>query len=79
MFSSLAYLERARIEDARGNPPLAQEYYQEFLSQYDLPPRISGIWWTRPGRRRRDCPARRDPTAEPRTVTSTTEARPQVV
>ena len=37
VFASLAYLERARIEDARGNVPLAQEYYQEFLSRYDLP------------------------------------------
>jgi hypothetical protein len=37
MFASHAYLERARIEDARGNVPLAQEYYQEFLLQYDMP------------------------------------------
>ena len=37
VFASLAYLERARIEDARDNTPLAQEYYQEFLSRYDLP------------------------------------------
>lgn len=37
VFASLAYLERARIEDARGNTSLAQEYYQEFLSRYDLP------------------------------------------
>jgi hypothetical protein len=37
MFASHAYLERARIEDARGNGPLAQEYYQDFLFQYDMP------------------------------------------
>jgi hypothetical protein len=37
MFASHAYLERARIEDARGNVPLAQEYYQEFLLRYDMP------------------------------------------
>jgi hypothetical protein len=37
VFASLAYLERARIEDARGNVPLAQEYYQEFLLRYDMP------------------------------------------
>jgi hypothetical protein len=37
VFSSLAYLERARIEDARGNVPLAQEYYQEFIHRYDMP------------------------------------------
>ncbi len=37
VFASLAYLERARIEDSRGNAPLAQEYYQEFLLRYDMP------------------------------------------
>ena len=37
VFASLAYLERARIEDARGNAPLAQEYYREFLLRYDMP------------------------------------------
>ena len=37
VFGSLAYLERARIEDARGNGPLAREYYQEFLLRYDMP------------------------------------------
>jgi hypothetical protein len=37
VFATLAYLERARIEDARGNPPLAREYYQEFLLRYDMP------------------------------------------
>ncbi len=37
VFASLAYLERARIEDARGNGPLAREYYQEFLLRYDMP------------------------------------------
>jgi hypothetical protein len=37
VFASLAYLERARIEDSRGNVTLAQEYYQEFLHRYDMP------------------------------------------
>jgi hypothetical protein len=37
VFGSLAYLERARIEDSRGNAPLAQEYYQEFLVRHDMP------------------------------------------
>ncbi len=37
VFASLAYLERARIEDARGNAPLALEYYREFLLRYDMP------------------------------------------
>ena len=37
VFASLAYFERARIEDSRGNVTLAQEYYQEFLHRYDMP------------------------------------------
>jgi Protein kinase domain len=37
VFASLAYLQRAQIEDARGNLPLAQEYYQEFLLRHDMP------------------------------------------
>jgi hypothetical protein len=37
VFASPAYLERARIEDARGNVPLAREYYEEFLLRYDMP------------------------------------------
>jgi DNA-binding SARP family transcriptional activator/TolB-like protein len=33
----LAYLESARLEDARGAPGLAEEYYQQFLKRYDRP------------------------------------------
>ncbi len=33
----LAELERARIEDARGNPDLAREHYEQFLMRYDMP------------------------------------------
>jgi hypothetical protein len=37
VFASLVYLERARIEDSRGNTPLAQEYHQEFLLRCHMP------------------------------------------
>ncbi len=33
----LTYLERARIEDARGRVDLARQYYENFLRRYDLP------------------------------------------
>ena len=33
----LAYLESARLEDARGAPGLADEYYRQFLRRYDRP------------------------------------------
>jgi tetratricopeptide (TPR) repeat protein len=34
---ALAYLARARIEDARGRDSLAQAYYRQFLRRYDRP------------------------------------------
>jgi hypothetical protein len=37
VFASLAYFERARIEEARGNAALALEYYREFLFRHDMP------------------------------------------
>jgi hypothetical protein len=37
VFAGMAYLERVRIEDARGNASLAQKYYREFLLRYDMP------------------------------------------
>jgi hypothetical protein len=37
VFAGPAYLERARIEEARGNDALAREYYQEFLIRHDMP------------------------------------------
>ncbi|MEP7325878.1 MAG: serine/threonine-protein kinase [Gemmatimonadota bacterium] len=37
VFASIAYLERARIEEARDNTALAREYYEEFLLRYDMP------------------------------------------
>ena len=36
-FAGVAYLERARIEQARGKQALAREYYREFLLRYDMP------------------------------------------
>ena len=35
--SGLAYLESARLEDARGAPGLADDYYRQFLRRYDRP------------------------------------------
>ena len=37
MLSGLIARERARIEEQRGNPDAAREYYQEFLRRYDRP------------------------------------------
>ena len=37
VFASVAYLERARIEEARGKRALARDYYREFLLRYDMP------------------------------------------
>jgi tetratricopeptide (TPR) repeat protein len=34
---ALAYLARARIEEARGRDSLAREYYHQFLRRYDRP------------------------------------------
>jgi hypothetical protein len=34
----LAYLELARIEEARGHLPAARRDYQQFLARYDMPP-----------------------------------------
>ncbi len=35
--AGLAYLEMAKLEDARGDPGLAAEYYRQFLRRYDRP------------------------------------------
>lgn len=35
--TSVTYLERARISDARGQTNAARQYYQEFLRRYDMP------------------------------------------
>ena len=35
MLSGLIARERARVEEQRGNPGVAQKYYQEFLRRYD--------------------------------------------
>ncbi len=37
MLEGLAYLEQARIEDARGRSDLARRYFEEFLRRYDMP------------------------------------------
>jgi hypothetical protein len=35
--AGLAYLEMAKLEDARGDPGVAAEYYRQFLRRYDRP------------------------------------------
>jgi hypothetical protein len=37
VLDGLSYLEMARVESARGNGSLAQDYYRLFLLRYDLP------------------------------------------
>jgi hypothetical protein len=37
VMAGLAYLERARIEDAQGRGQLAREHYEQFLRRYDMP------------------------------------------
>jgi hypothetical protein len=37
MLAGVAYLERARIEEAAGQRALARDYYQQFLRRYDMP------------------------------------------
>jgi len=37
VLSGLVYLERARIEEARGQGDLARSHYEQFLRSYDLP------------------------------------------
>jgi hypothetical protein len=37
VLAGLAYLQRARIEEARGSTRLASEDYQQFLRRYDMP------------------------------------------
>jgi TolB-like protein len=37
LLEGLAELQRARIEDARGHPALAQAHYRQFLTRYDMP------------------------------------------
>jgi serine/threonine protein kinase len=37
MLKGLVELQRARIEDARGHPALAQAHYRQFLTRYDMP------------------------------------------
>jgi tetratricopeptide (TPR) repeat protein len=41
VLDGLSILEMGRVEDARGNPHRAQEYYQRFVQRYDSPsPRV---------------------------------------
>jgi hypothetical protein len=37
ILKGLAELQRARIEDARGHPALAQAHYRQFLTRYEMP------------------------------------------
>ncbi len=37
MLAAIAYLERARIEDASGHTARARHYYEQFLRRYDMP------------------------------------------
>jgi TolB-like protein len=37
LLEGLAELQRARIEDSRGHPALAQAHYRQFLTRYDMP------------------------------------------
>jgi hypothetical protein len=37
VLAPLVYLERARIEDARGQAELARAHYEQFLRRYDMP------------------------------------------
>jgi eukaryotic-like serine/threonine-protein kinase len=37
VLAPLIYLERARIEEARGELALAQQHYEQFLRRYDMP------------------------------------------
>jgi len=37
LLASPAYLERARIEEARGRRDAAAAYYRQFLRRYDMP------------------------------------------
>ena len=37
LLKGLAELQRARIEDARGHPALAEAQYRQFLTRYDMP------------------------------------------
>jgi hypothetical protein len=37
LLNGLAELQRARLEDARGHPALAQVHYRQFLTRYDMP------------------------------------------
>jgi tetratricopeptide (TPR) repeat protein len=38
LFSALAYLALARIEEAQGRADLARNHYEQFLRRYDMPP-----------------------------------------